>query len=202
MAESYHDKIDRVRKPRVHITYKAWKGDAEVERELPFVVGVVGDFSGDPTKKLQPLEQRKFTQVSRDNFDDVLKNMTPGLDLKVENTLEGDGSELAVQLKFEKMSDFDPAAVAEQVPALAKLMRTREKLKSLLARADRSPELEGLLEQVMQNDKDALEKLKGELGGGDGDAGAGSGNADAEKADAESGGDGGGGDSGDSGEGH
>ncbi|MCA9133065.1 MAG: type VI secretion system contractile sheath small subunit, partial [Planctomycetales bacterium] len=91
---SVHGKLSRVRKPRVHITYDVEVGDAMEKRELPFVMGVLGDFSGQPTSKLQPLRERKFVQIDRDNINDVLKKMTPGLNLRVENTLAGDGSEL------------------------------------------------------------------------------------------------------------
>ncbi len=87
MSASIHKKLSRVRKPRVHITYDVETGGAEVARELPFVVGVMGDFSGDPTAPLKPLAERKFTQIDRDNFDKVMASMTPGLNLKVENTL-------------------------------------------------------------------------------------------------------------------
>ena len=113
MAESIHDKLKRVRKPRVHITYDVETEGAVVQKELPFVVGVLGDFSGNPTEPLKPLKDRKFMQIDRDNFNDVMKRMTPGLNLKVENTLQGDGTEMAVKLKFNSMEDFEPANVVE-----------------------------------------------------------------------------------------
>ncbi|HYT88629.1 MAG TPA: type VI secretion system contractile sheath small subunit, partial [Gemmataceae bacterium] len=100
---SIHDKLDRVRKPRVQITYKVETEGAEVEKELPFVVGVMGDFSGNPTQPLKPLKDRKFIQIDRDNFNDVMSRMTPGLNLRVKNALKDDGSELGVQLKFGNM---------------------------------------------------------------------------------------------------
>jgi type VI secretion system protein ImpB len=114
MSSSIHDKLKRVRKPRVHITYEVETEGAAVQRELPFVVGVVGDFSGNPTEKLKPLKDRKFVQIDRDNFDEVLSRMTPGLNMRVENTLKGDGSEMPVNLKFESMADFEPVNVARQ----------------------------------------------------------------------------------------
>src|SRR3954462_8026925 len=98
MSRSIHDKLGRVRPPRVHITYRVETEGAVVEKELPFVVGVLGDFSGHPTKELKPLRDRKFVPIDRDNFNDVLAKMTPGLNLRVENTLKGDGTEMAVQL--------------------------------------------------------------------------------------------------------
>jgi type VI secretion system protein ImpB len=132
-------------------------------RELPFVVGVMGDFSGDPTQPLRPLAERKFTQIDRDNFNDVMSRMAPGLNLKVDNTLADDGSQMSVNLKFNSMDDFDPARVAEQVPALKALMETRNKLRDLMSKVDRSDELESLLEQVLQNDAE-LKTLSSQLG--------------------------------------
>lgn len=160
---SIHDKLSRVRKPRVHITYEVETEGAVVEKELPFVVGVLGDFSGDPTSPLKPLKDRKFVQIDRDNFDDIMARMTPGASFKVENKLQNDGSEIGVDLKFQKMADFEPARVVEQVEPLQKLMETRNKLRDLLAKADRSEELESLLERVLRNSDD-LGALAQELG--------------------------------------
>ena len=112
MSASVHDKLNRVRKPRVHISHEVETEGAAIERELPFVVGVMGDFSGDPQQPLRPLVDRKFTQIDRDNFNDVMARMAPGLNLKVENTLADDASEMAVNLKFNSMEDFEPARVA------------------------------------------------------------------------------------------
>jgi len=163
MSGSVHDKLNRVRKPRVHITYEVETEGAQIERELPFVVGVMGDFSGDPTAPLKPMAERKFTQIDRDNFNDVMATMNPGLKLKVDNTLAGDGSQMSVDLKFNKIEDFEPGRVAAQVPALASLMETRAKLRDLMSKADRSEELETLLEKVLRSDSD-LKSLSGELG--------------------------------------
>ena len=136
---------------------------AVVVKELPFVVGVLGDFSGNPTEKLKPLKDRKFVQIDRDNINDVMKRMTPGLNLKVKNTLKGDDSEMGVQLKFESMDDFEPANVVKQVDPLRKLLDTRDKLRDLLTKVDRSEDLENLLEGVLKN-TDELKRLAGELG--------------------------------------
>lgn len=163
MAESNQKKLSRVRKPRVHITYDVETEGAEVEKELPFVVGVMGDFSGNPTEKLAPIGDRKFIQIDRDNFNDVMKRMTPGLNIRVENTMKGDGSEMPVQLKFDSMEDFEPAKVAEQVTPVKKLLDTRNKLRDLMSKIDRSEELEGLLEQALSDD-DQLKKLADQLG--------------------------------------
>ncbi len=163
MAESIHEKLKRVRKPRVHITYEVETEGALVEKELPFVAGILGDFSGDPTEPLKPLRDRKFVQIDRDNFDEVMARMSPGLNMKVENTLKGDGSQMAVELKFNSMEDFEPGRVVEQVEPLRKLMETRNKLRDLMTKVDRSDELEGLLERVLQSSDD-LDQLSSEVG--------------------------------------
>lgn len=160
---SVHDKLNRVRKPRVHITYDVETEGAAIERELPFIVGVMGDFAGDPTEPLKPLAERKFTQIDRDNFNDVMARIAPGLNMKVENTLAGDGSEMAVNLKFRHMDDFEPAKVAEQVPALKALMETRAKLRDLMSKVDNSDKLEELLDEVLQ-DEGKLKQLSEQLG--------------------------------------
>lgn len=177
---SIHNKLERVRKPRVHLVYEVETGGAAVKRELPFVVGVMGDFSGNPAEPLKPLRDRKFTQIDRDNFNDVLASMAPELNLRVENTLAGDGTEMAVQLQFKSMEDFQPAKIANQIEPLRKLLETRNRLGDLIAKADRSTDLESLLENVLQ-DPDAMKKLSTELGldmsggGGGGDAPSGGG---------------------------
>jgi type VI secretion system protein ImpB len=163
MSASIHEKLKRVRKPRVHITYNVETEGAEIERELPFVVGVLGDFSGDPTTPLRPMADRKFTQIDRDNFNDVMARMSPGLNLKVDNKLADDGSEMAVQLKFNSIEDFEPGRVVEQVPALKALLETRNKLRDLMSKADRSEDLELLLEKILKNDDD-MQKISSELG--------------------------------------
>jgi type VI secretion system protein ImpB len=162
-VESIHKKLSRVRKPRVHISYDVETEGASVQKELPFVVGVMGDFSGDPTEPLKPLKDRRFVQIDRDNFDDVLKSMTPGLKMKVKNVLQDDDTEFAVDLKFESMEDFEPAAVVNQVEPLKKLLETRNKLRDLSTKADRSEELEGILERVL-NSKEDLSELAAAVG--------------------------------------
>jgi len=167
---SIHDKLERVRKPRVHITYQVETEGAQVQKELPFVVGVLGDFSGQPTQPLKPLKDRKFIQIDRDNFNDVMARMTPGLNIKVENTLKGDGSEMGVQLKMNSIEDFDPGAVVKQVEPLRKLLETRDKLRDLLTKIDRSEDLENILERVLQNTED-LKRLSADLNKNGGAAG-------------------------------
>jgi type VI secretion system protein ImpB len=163
MAESIHEKLKRVRKPRVHITYDVETEGAEILKELPFVVGIMGDFSGDPTQPLRPLSERKFIQIDRDNFNEVMARMTPGLNLRVDNKLADDGSEMAVSLKFNSIDDFEPARVAEQIPALKALLETRNKLRDLMSKVDRSEQLENLLEQILTNENE-LKSLSGQLG--------------------------------------
>jgi type VI secretion system protein ImpB len=163
MPESVHGKLNRVRKPRVHITYDVETEGATVVKELPFVVGVMGDFSGNPTEPLKPLKDRKFINIDRDNFDEVLRRMTPGLEFRAENTLAGDGSEMAVKLKFSSMEDFEPTRIVEQVEPMRKLLETRNRLRDLLSAVDRADGLEGELEKILQ-DTDQLAKLAGEMG--------------------------------------
>jgi type VI secretion system protein ImpB len=160
---SVHDKLGRVRKPRVHISYEVETEGASVERELPFVMGVLGDFAGDPSEPLKPVAERKFVQMDRDNFNDVMARIAPGLNIKVDNTLADDGSQMPVSLKFRSMDDFEPQNVAQQVPALKALLETRAKLRDLMSKADRSEELEKLLEQVLQ-DEAKLKELSSQLG--------------------------------------
>ncbi|MGK9235478.1 type VI secretion system contractile sheath small subunit [Inquilinus limosus] len=163
---SIHDKLERVRKPRVHITYQVETEGAVIEKELPFVVGVLGDFSGDPTQPLAPLRDRKFVQIDRDNFNDVMARIAPGLNLRVENTLKDDGTEMAVHLAFKSLDDFEPGAVVQQVEPLRKLLETRNRLRDLMSKIDRSEDLEALLEKVLQN-KDQLAQLSSALGAED-----------------------------------
>lgn len=166
--DSIHDKLSRVRKPRVHITYDVETEGAMVKKELPFVVGVMGDFSGNNSDSPKPLKDRRFIQIDRDNFDDVMRRMSPKLKLKVDNKLSGDDSQMAVELAFNSMNDFQPAAVVNQVEPLRELMETRNKLRDLMTKVDRSEELEELLERVLNNSDD-LQKLNADLGETEGD---------------------------------
>ncbi|MBC7007157.1 type VI secretion system contractile sheath small subunit [Pseudoalteromonas sp. ACER1] len=148
---SIHDKLKRVRKPRVHITYDVETEGAIVKKELPFVVGVMGDFSGHNQEVLKPLKDRRFIQIDRENFNDVLKKMSPSLKLDVDNTLTDDGTKFSVDLNFKSIDDFEPAAVVNQVEPLRNLMETRNKLRDLMTKIDRSEELENVLEEVLSN---------------------------------------------------
>ena len=151
MAESVQQKLKRVRAPRVHITYDVETEGAQVRKELPFVVGVIGDFSGKPYEPQKPLRDRKFTQIDRDNFDDVMQRMTPGAEFKVENTLAGDDSLLPVALKFKSIDDFRPESVVEQVEPLRKLLEARSRLADLRNKLAGNEKLEDLLGEVLAN---------------------------------------------------
>ena len=163
MADSIHDKLKRVRKPRVHITYDVETNGTTAEKEIPFVMGVMGDYSGDNTENKKLLKDRKFSQVDRDNFSEVMSKIDPSVSMKVENTLEADGSELAVDIGFKNLEDFEPQNIVNKVDPLKKLMDTRNKLRDLLTKADRSEELETILEEVLSN-SGALSSLGDELG--------------------------------------
>lgn len=164
MSESIHDKLKRVRKPRVHITYDVETNGAVAEKEIPFVMGVMGDYSGDNTENKKPLKDRKFSNIDRDNINEVMGNIAPQVKMKVNNTIQGDDSEMSVNLSFKTMEDFEPHKIIEQVEPLKKLLETRNKLRDLLTKADRSEKLEEILEQVLSNTA-ALNALSGELGG-------------------------------------
>jgi type VI secretion system protein ImpB len=163
MSASIHEKLSRVRRPRVHITYEVETEGAQIVRELPFVVGVMGDFSGDPSQPLRPFAERKFIQIDRDNFDEVMARLAPGLKLKVDNKLSEAGGVMAVDLRFDSIEDFEPGRVLDQVPALRALLETRSRLRDLMSKADRSEELETLLEQVLKSKTD-LDQISSQLG--------------------------------------
>lgn len=151
MPESIFDKKKRVRPPRVNITYEVELGGAMEMKELPFVVGVISDLSGNPKESLGKLKDRKFVEIDRDNFDDVLKSMQPRVQMRVDNTLTGEG-ELSVELNFSKLSDFEPEAIVNQVEPLKKLLEVRGKLKDLQSRAEGNDRLEEMLDAVIDNE--------------------------------------------------
>jgi type VI secretion system protein ImpB len=163
MAESIHDKLKRVRKPRVHITYDLEANGASEKKEIPFVMGVMGDYSGDNADSKKALKDRKFAQIDSESFNDLLGKINPTLNLKVDNTLQNDGSQVGVSLSFNSMEDFEPHRLVEQVEPLRKLLETRNKLRDLLTKADRSEDLEKILEDVLKNTQ-ALNSLSSELG--------------------------------------
>ena len=151
-SESTQKKLNRVRPPRVQITYDVEVGDAIETKELPFVLGVMGDYSGHNKEPLPKLKDRKFVQVDRDNFDDVLKGMAPRLVLRVDNTLSKDvDSQLSVELNFKKMDDFEPQNVVSQVEPLRQLLEARSRLADLRNKMVANDKLEGLLDEVLRD---------------------------------------------------
>jgi type VI secretion system protein ImpB len=164
MADSINRKLERVRAPRVQISYDVHTGDAIEMKELPFVMGVLGDFSGQPTEPLAKLKDRKFVEVTPDNFDEVLKNMKPHLNFTVANRLSDkpDAGKIAVDLKFESLDDFSPDQVAKQVEPLAKLLELRGQLSDLRGSLQGNEKLEDILQATLGS-AEQLDKLKGEL---------------------------------------
>ena len=156
--ESVHQKLARVRKPRVHITYDVEVGGAIEKKELPFVVGVLADLSGNPADPLGRVKERKFVEIDRDNFNQVLAGSKPRLTFKVPNRLADDGSSLGVELEFRDMEDFGPEAVAQQVEPIRKLVEARQRLNELALKLNSSDKLEELLQGVIRN-TDALKEL-------------------------------------------
>ncbi len=161
--ESIQHKIDRIRPPRVQITYDVEVGGAMELKELPFVVGVLGDFVGKPEEALPGVKQRKFVEIDRDNFDQVLSGMKPRLAYTTENKLQDDGSKMGVELKFNSMEDFEPDQIVQQVEPLRKLVDARQKLSDLLSKMDGNDKLESILNDVLAN-ADKQKELSDALG--------------------------------------
>ncbi len=151
MADSIQHKLDRVRPPRVHITYDVEIGDAVEKKEIPFVVGVLSDLSGKPEQPLPPLKERKYIEIDRDNFNSVLEGMTPRLALRVDNKIEDNDTKIGVELNFKHMDDFHPERIAEQVEPIRALVEARKKLYNLLGKLDGNDKLEELLQDVITN---------------------------------------------------
>ena len=156
--ESMQHKLDRVRPPRVHITYDVELGDAIENKELPFVLGVMADLSGKPDEPLPRLRDRKFLEIDRDSFDDVMKGMKPRLAFQVDNKLTDDNTKMGVELRFNRIEDFEPEQVARQVEPLAKLIEVRRQLTGLLAKADGNDRLNEKLREIISN-TELAEKL-------------------------------------------
>ena len=162
-SESMQHKLDRVRRPRVQITYDVATGGAMQKIELPFVVGVMADLSAQTKETLRPLKERKFTNIDRDNFNDVLAKSAPRLAMKVQNRLTGEDTKLAVELNFKSIDDFEPARVAEQVAPLKELLDMRHRLTQLLSKMEGNDKLEQMLTDVLSNTEKAMALAK-ELG--------------------------------------
>jgi type VI secretion system protein ImpB len=162
--ESVNKKIERVRPPRVHVTYDVEVGDAIEIKEIPFVMGVMADLSGQPVEELPRLKERRFVEVNPDNFDSVLESFKPHLAFAVENKLSEDpnANQLKVNLDFKKLEDFEPAQVAKQVEPLRQLLDLREKLSDLRGALQGNSKLEDILNESVTN-TEKLGRLKKEL---------------------------------------
>ncbi|WP_334187811.1 type VI secretion system contractile sheath small subunit [Noviherbaspirillum sp.] len=154
--ESTQKKLSRVRPPRVQITYDVEIGDAIETKELPFVLGVLGDYSGNPKEALPKMKERKFVEIDRDNFDDVLKGVAPRLQLRVDNELQKNDTQMGVELNFEKLEDFEPQNVVRQIESLKKLLEVRTRLSDLRNKITGNDKLEQLLDDIVHD----TEKLK------------------------------------------
>lgn len=151
MAESTQKKLSRIRPPRVQITYDLETGGAIEMKELPLVVGILADLAGQPENPLPPIKARKFVDIDRDNFNDVLSSLGPRLQISTPNRLRDEGGNLAVELKFRKLDDFRPESVVQQVEPLKQLFLARQRLNDLLAKLDGNDDLDALLQDVASN---------------------------------------------------
>jgi len=150
MAESTQHKLSRVRPPRVQITYDVEIGDAVEKKELPYIVGMMSDLSGKPVEALPPVKDRKFVEIDRDNFQDVLASIGPRVAFRVPNKLQPDSTDsLNVELTFKHLDDFGPVEVLKQIPTLKRLFEARSRLRDLLTKLDGNDDLDALLKQVM-----------------------------------------------------
>ncbi|AKQ53675.1 type VI secretion system contractile sheath small subunit [Bordetella hinzii] len=142
--------VGRNRAPRVQITYDVENGGAIEKRELPMVVGVMADLSGHPASPLPKLKERRFVEIDRDNFDEILARIGPRLDLSVPDTAKGQGN-LRVVLEFSRFADFHPESLVQQVPRLKRLLEARHQLRDLLAKLDGNDELDSILDRVVRS---------------------------------------------------
>lgn len=149
--ESVQKKLQKIRPPRVQMTYDVEIGDAIESKELPFVMGVIGDFGGSSEVEQKRLKDRKFVNIDRDNFDEVLKGVEPRAAYQVENTLAGDNTRFSVDLKFKSLEDFRPESVVQQVEPLKKLLEARTKLADLRNKLAGNDKLEDLLNDVLNS---------------------------------------------------
>ncbi|HIV70638.1 MAG TPA: type VI secretion system contractile sheath small subunit [Candidatus Aquabacterium excrementipullorum] len=161
--DSVQKRLDKVRPPRVQLTYDVEVGDAIEQKEIPFVVGVLGDFAGqvDPDKPLPKLRDRKFVNVDLDNFDEVMQGVAPAATYRVKNRLSDQGGEFGVNLQFKQIDDFSPESVVQQVEPLRKLLEARTKLSDLRNKLAGNEKLEDLLAEVLSN-TEQLKQLSAE----------------------------------------
>jgi type VI secretion system protein ImpB len=162
--ESVHAKLERVRPPRVHVTYNVEIGDAIELKEIPFVMGVLADLSGQPEEPLPKIKDRRFVEITPDNFDSVLESMKPRVAFSVENKLSDDpnAGNLGVDLTFKSLEDFEPEQVARKVKPLREMLELRTKLSDLVGTLQGNEKLERLLQGVI-TDTDKLERVRGEM---------------------------------------
>jgi len=161
--ESLQHKLDRVRPPRVQITYDVEVGGALELKELPFVLGVLGDFVGKPEEALPAMKNRKFVEIDPDNFNQVMAGMKPRLSFSTDNKLQDDGSKIGVELNFNSIEDFEPDNIVQQVDPLRKLVEARQKLSDLRSKMDGNDKLESMLNDVISN-ADKQKELSDALG--------------------------------------
>ena len=161
MAESTQHKLDRIRPPRVQITYDVETGGTTEKKELPLVIGVLADLSGKPAKPLAKLKERGFVEVDRDNLNDVLASIGPRLSLLVESKLLP-GEYSGAELVFRSMDDFAPANIVTRIPALKRLFDARSRLSDLLAKLDGNDDLDALLQKAVAN-RDSLKQLRAQV---------------------------------------
>ena len=159
MSDSLQKWVGRNRPPRVQITYDVEIGDAVEKKELPLVVGLMADLSGKPLNPPAKLKERRFVEIDRDNFNEIMAKIAPRLDMSVPDTLKGEGN-LKVELNFTEFDHFHPEAIVSQVPRLARLLEARQQLRDLLAKLDGNDELDALLENIV-NSTDDLQALRG-----------------------------------------
>lgn len=163
--ESVHKKLERVRPPRVHVTYDVEVGDAIEVKEIPFVMGVLGDFTGQPSEALPRLKDRRFVEVTPDNFDGVLESMKPHLAFSVDNKLSEDSEagQIKADLNFKSLEDFEPEQVAKQIKPLKELLDLRTRLADLRGSLQGNEKLDDVLMEAVKNTEKA-DKLRKELG--------------------------------------
>jgi type VI secretion system protein ImpB len=168
MSDSLQKWVGRNRPPRVQITYDVEIGNAFEKKELPLVVGLMADLSGQPENPLPKFKERRFVEIDRDNFNDVMSKISPRLDISVPDTLKGEGN-LKVELRFNQIDQFEPESIVNQIPRLSRLLEARQQLRDLLGKLDGNDELDALLENILQNTED-LKQLKGSTEASDGEA--------------------------------
>ena len=159
MSESTQHKLDRIRSPRVQITYDVHVGGAIQMKELPFVGGILADLSGKQEEPLPKLKERKFVEIDRDNFNNIMSSINPRLELLIPNRLADDGTKFKVELKFSHIDDFNPLNILKQMKPLKKLYEARQRLSDLLTKLDGNDELDNLLKDIVAN-TESLKEIK------------------------------------------